>query len=521
MKRRNNIQIKLLIAIILSMALVFGCVNKGNIKIPLSEPEPHPMLAQMQSMSIEEKDGVFYFGESKKYKKRGISVVSLKGEPYEMGYAHGALLKDEMKPWLKEALYWAKSQSYGTSLLEKALMDRAKEVEQYIPEKYITEIKGLAAGSGIDYHFILALNTALTTAKAYYCTSVAIQTQDGKLIRSRSLEGSLGQIVQPYILFIRQPTQGYAFASVMVPGIIGVWTAMNESGLNIGDHSINKSPNDWKGIPNEILNRKIMENAASVEAVGEILEKAPRSRPWMHMVTDSQNARVYEYDSEDIGYRDMDKNGLILTNYTQVLRIGAPYYCRRYNSASNYLNNHQEQMDILKLVELNRSDSISCVDSLTHYSHHSAIFMPETLDFWIAVDLPPASRGRWVGFNLKTELNGSGREPDPLVIPTISEITFAHVKINEDEPWTGKWNVESSSQGSGIWAMKQAGEIVKSTADSAYNFKGRIKGNQLKGNLAGASDVSFTMEMLTDAMSLKGTLEIWGRSYQLKGRRIE
>jgi len=32
---------------------------------------PHPKLAQMQSLSIEEKDGVIYFGKNKKYKKRG------------------------------------------------------------------------------------------------------------------------------------------------------------------------------------------------------------------------------------------------------------------------------------------------------------------------------------------------------------------------------------------------------------------------------------------------------------------
>ena len=481
------------------------------------------MLAKMQSLSIEERDGVIYFGESKKYKKRGITVVALKGEPYEMGYAHGILLKDEMKPWFKEALFWMKSHSFGTSGLENTLIDRAREVEQYIPEKYIAELKGLAAGSGIDYELILMLNTASTTAKAYFCTSVAVKNKDGKILRSRSAEGSLGQMLRPVVMFIIQPAQGYAFASVTVPGVIGVWTAMNETGLNFGDHSIYKSPNDWKGIPNELLNREIMESAGSVEEVGEILKKAPRSRPWMHMVTDSQNARIYEYDSDDIGYEDMNEDGLILTNYTHVLRIGAPYNCRRYSSASNYLSNHRDRMDVAKLIELNRNAYISRVDGFSgNYDSHSlAIFMPETLDFWIAVDPPPASRGRWVGFNLKNELDGSGHEPNPLVIRAMSDFTTANVKINKNEPWTGKWKVESTSLGSGIWAMKQTGEIVKSTAGSNYDFKGRVRGNRLKGNVEGRSDLTFTMEMPPDAMSFKGTLEIWGRSYQLIGRRIE
>ena len=218
------------IAVILSIIFLFGCVSKENVKVPLSDPLPHPKLAQMQSLSIEEKDGVTYFGRSRKYKKRGITVVSLKGDPYEMGYAHGVLLKDEMKPWIKEALYWMKNLSYGTSVLENTLMDRAKEIEQYIPEKYIAELKGLAAGSGIDYDFILMLNTAGTTGWRFLsCTSVAVKRQDGKLIRSRSFETLIGQMLKPVILFIYQPSQGYAFANVGFTGMISAHTAMNET----------------------------------------------------------------------------------------------------------------------------------------------------------------------------------------------------------------------------------------------------------------------------------------------------
>ena len=100
------------------------------------------------------------------------------------------------------------------------------------------------------------------------------------------------------------------------------------------------------------------------------------------------------------------------------------------------------------------------------------------------------------------------------------ESTTSNFQINEKEPWTGKWKVESTSQGRGIWAMKQSGEIVKSTADSTYDIRGRVRGNQLKG-VGSTTDVSYTLEMLTDALSFKGTLVIWGRSYQLKGSRIE
>ncbi len=418
MKRPTKIT-WLIIAAILSIFILFGCASKEKIKIPVSKPEPHPKLAHMQSMSIEEKDGVIYFGESKKYKKRGITVVSLKGEPYEIGYAHGVLLKDEMKPWIKEALYFMKTRSFGTSGLQNKLIGRAKEIEPYIPDRYVAELKGLAAGSGIDNDVILMLNTAETTAKAYFCTSVVVKNRDGNLIRSRSLETTIGLMLKPLILFIYQPSEGYAFSSVTIPGMIGTWTAMNETGLNYGQHAIWKADSYKKGMPNTILGRKIIETANSVEAVDGILINAPRARPEILLVSDSKSARTYEYDAEDVGLREFAENRLIQTNYTKVLKIGASYTCQRYLSASNFLNNLQAQMDVFKLVELNRSDAIACVHN-RYDNHHLAIFMPKTLDFWIAVDPPPASRGRWVGFNLKKELDGSGHEPNPLIIPAMS-----------------------------------------------------------------------------------------------------
>ena len=104
-----------------------------------------------------------------------------------------------------------------------------------------------------------------------------------------------------------------------------------------------------------------------------------------------------------------------------------------------------------------------------------------------------------------------------------SEITISHVKINEKEPWTGKWKVESTYQWDGMWAMKQEGEIVKSTGVSDYDFKGKVKGNQLKGKMVDdyGMVLPVVIEMPSDGMSFKGTLEFIGWTYHLKGNRIE
>lgn len=82
--------------------------------------------------------------------------------------------------------------------------------------------------------------------------------------------------------------------------------------------------------------------------------------------------------------------------------------------------------------------------------------------------------------------------------------------------------MDSNSQGSGIWAMKQDKEIVQSTRDSAFDFRGKVQGNQLKGKIdADGIYYPLTIIMPSDRMSFKGTLVMIGRTNHLKGKRIE
>jgi len=107
---------------------------------------------------------------------------------------------------------------------------------------------------------------------------------------------------------------------------------------------------------------------------------------------------------------------------------------------------------------------------------------------------------------------------------TKSDIPLSQVKVNEKEPWTGKYKVESSSIGSGIWAMKQDGNTIKSTRDSAHEFKGKVQQNQLRGQFEGAVGHYYPLmiKMSPNRMSFIGTLD-WATSNInfLKGKRIE
>jgi len=411
-----------LLAVIFSISLILGCASKGNIKVPASEPLPHPKLAKMQSLSLQEEDNATYFGNSKKYQKHGVLVVILRGKPYEIGYARGVLLQDEIRDWVRDFRYKLKKKSLEASFDANFLNVRAKEVEKFIPPEYREELQGLSAGSGTDYEVLLVMNVLMTISIDVACTSVVVRTSDHRLLRSRNLDLEYEPEL-PAGLYFYKPTNGHAFVSIShLPGFIGARTAFNECGLNIGAHDMSRISREYvKGEPNFILRREVAQYADSVKEAGQILKEAHRSVPKMWLVADSKTAGIYEFNSKEIAFYEMVDDYLILTNHTRMLNTGGTSMSSfdRYNEAKTFLLQHRGEMNTKKLIDLNRGNEICFTKYPRTKNLHSAIFKADTLDFWVATGAPPATRGRWVGFNLNRELYGSGNDPDPLIIPAV------------------------------------------------------------------------------------------------------
>lgn len=425
MKSKHTLKYAFRPAIFLLLC-VFGlmtCVSKDRIRLPSAEPSPHSELIKMKNLTLERKSTGIFFGQSKRYQKRHVTIVLLRGTPYEMGYARGVLLKNEVREWVKECLYMIRTHRLALFGGEKWMYNRAKQAEPYIPSEYREELHGLSTGSGIAYDTLLMLNILETIARGLECTSVAVIGPDGKLLRSRNLDHQDIALLRPWILVIYQPNQGHAFASISTPGFIGLWTGINTRGLSFGTHGINGAEPSWLGIPAGMLNRRIVQYASTIEEAGRILENSPRAQPKMFMVSSSNDAGIYEYDSEQVAFKGMEGRYLVLTNHTQRLKLSSkyPHSIVRFDQAEYFLT--QNKMDIRGLVKLNRLDSISWLSHTYCRNLHAAIFKAENLDFWIAIEPPPAVRKRWVGFNLKRELYGKGEEPAPLTIPAMSDVT--------------------------------------------------------------------------------------------------
>ena len=408
--------------ILFSIIFLLVPVYNESVRVCASQPSPHSKLAEMQSLSIKKINNISYFGKSRKYRKHGIQVIVLTGNPYELGYARGVLLQDQIKQSVREFRHVIKKKLIKISLDENVLTERAKSIEKFIPSEYREELLGVSAGSEIDYEMLLIINVLSTISTDISCTSVVIKNPEGSLIRSRNLDLRV-DTMPPAALYLYQPADGHAFVSIShLPWLIGTKTAFNETGLSIGAHGLSRTSNKYtEGEPEFILRRRVAQYAGSVKQAGRILSTASRSVSKIWLVADSQSAGIYEFTPTEVAFHSMDSDYLILTNHTRILNIGGITKSSfdRYKEAETFLQRHGNQMSVKQLIDLNRGDEICFTNYRGTKNLHSAIFKADTLDFWVAVGSPPATRGKWIGFNFYKELLGTGDDPQPLLVPAL------------------------------------------------------------------------------------------------------
>ena len=114
----------------------------------------------------------------------------MNGSPYEMGYQHGYLLKDQIEENLRILIDFFNYYDTTYSDLEKIW----NVMKKNIPDKYLNEMKGVANGSSLSLDEIGVLNIIHDTTNLVLCCGAIVwgdATVDGKLIHVRSGDFSI------------------------------------------------------------------------------------------------------------------------------------------------------------------------------------------------------------------------------------------------------------------------------------------------------------------------------------------
>jgi len=164
-----------------------------------------------------------------------VRVIEVWGTPYEMGYAHGYLVRKELKAYYSTFFGVIK----GTMNVTDQQLDQAWEVmSRHIPAEFKQELHGLAAGAGVPERWARWMHIIpdLSWITCSYYAAWGKAVPDNHLYQIRALDYWTEAHVQdkPAIIVWR-PAKGYPFVTASWIGFIGVITGMNAKQIAISE----------------------------------------------------------------------------------------------------------------------------------------------------------------------------------------------------------------------------------------------------------------------------------------------
>ena len=228
-----------------------------------------------------------------------LPVLHLRGSPYDMGYQHGSLLRGQVRASLANAMAFANRQigvpGVGRWMVRRRL-DRAwRQMEPFIPARYLEEMEGLADGAEIPLKVLQRVH-AIPDMTSVTCASAAASgsaTREGRMIHIRNLDWAIQSDVQRYAaLFVHHPAGQHAFVNVGWLGFIGVISGVSDRGISVGEIGAETQDAGLNGVPMPFLQRRVLEEADDLrEAVSVVCDSA-RTVGYNYLFADALNSQA-------------------------------------------------------------------------------------------------------------------------------------------------------------------------------------------------------------------------------------
>ncbi len=342
----------------------------------------------------------------------GALVLHLAGSPYEMGYQHGVLLKDH----IRENLHYlfdvkakqAEIEVLGIKLTAKDVIQQiAKHERKYIPARYMEELNGLAAGSGLPIEDVMVGNFL---PELFHCSGFAVMneaTTDGELYHGRILDYATDWRLQEHAVVIVARPDGLApFVNITYAGFIGSVTGMNAAHVSIGEMG-GRGLGHWDGTPMSFLVLRVLEEAQSLEEALAIFRDSPRTCEYYYVIADGETneaAGLAAHWNKFEVVRPGEGHPLLPEPVADAVCLSAG---DRYLELVRRVKAGHGKLDVDGALDL-MDRPVAMKSNL-----HSVLFAPRSTRFWVAhasVDGQPAVTQPYQEFQLSALLD---RAPEP------------------------------------------------------------------------------------------------------------
>jgi len=228
----------------------------------------------------------------------GYRVLHIQGEPYEMGYQQGALLRDDIRESIR-FLFEVKAKEIkielaGVKLLDpkRAIRGIAAQQRKFVPERFFDEMRGIADGAGLDVEDVIIANFI---PELFHCSGFALcgsATKEGTLYHGRILDyGCDWRLQEHAVLTVARPRGKIPFVNVTYAGFVGSVTGMNALRVSIGEMG-GRGMGHWEGVPMAFLVRMVLEEADTLERGIAVFRDNPRTCEYYFVIADGKTGKA-------------------------------------------------------------------------------------------------------------------------------------------------------------------------------------------------------------------------------------
>jgi isopenicillin-N N-acyltransferase like protein len=228
----------------------------------------------------------------------GYRVLHVKGDPYEMGFQQGALLRDDIRENVR-FIFEVKGKEMNVELGGLKLLDPKKVIKgivagqrKFVPERFFDEMRGIADGAGLDVQDVVVANFI---PELFHCSGFAIAgsaTKDGTMYHGRILDyGCDWRLQEHAVLTVAEPRNRIPFVNVTYAGFVGSVTGMNAERMSIGEMG-GRGLGHWEGVPMAFLVRMVLEEADALDRAVAIFHDNPRTCEYYFVVADGETGKA-------------------------------------------------------------------------------------------------------------------------------------------------------------------------------------------------------------------------------------
>ena len=406
----------------------------------------------------------YYDGNFLRHSESGLWELFVKGDAFQRGEAIGKLSSDllhyQEKVFVDQIREIVPSDSY-LKFLRFFIVLFNRHLGENVLEEYRDEIYGISLSCTHEYDFIGTpyerqlnyhsahdLGHAMQDYMLVGCSSFATwgtQSADSSLLIGRNFDFYVGDaFAENKQVAFYTPDQGYKFASVGWPGMIGVLSGMNETGLTVTINAAKSAVPTGSATPISILTREILQYASTIDEAFAIAKKRKTFVSESILIgsaKDGKAAIIEKSPEKTVLFKGKEADRLICTNHYQseefskdernmenIRTSDSPYRFARLeelinenmpidaSKAASILRNHKGLQD----ADLGLANEMAINQFI---AHHSVIFQPEKRLMWVSTS--PWQCGKYVAYDLNKIFNDT--------INLQHEIYSSNLTISADE----------------------------------------------------------------------------------------